>query len=89
MDRSEIGKAMSSQIDPRQIRGARGMLSWSIVDLAQSVGLSISTIRRMEMAEMQPISDESYGMVRAALETAGISLLPDVGEGFGVRLRTP
>lgn len=78
---------MSGRITPTQIRGARGMLDWSIPDLAVAAGLSISTIKRMEMAGSQPISKDAFAMTRAALEAAGVRFLSDTGEGIGVRLR--
>ena len=53
---------MSGRITPTQIRGARGMLDWSMNDLAEAAGLSTSTIRRMEMAGSQPISEQAFAM---------------------------
>ncbi len=78
---------MSGRITPTHIRGARGMLDWSIADLAEAAGLSISTIRRMEMAGSQPISEKALSTTQAALEAAGVQFLADTGEGGGIRLR--
>lgn len=77
-----------SRITPAQTRGARGMLDWSMLDLAKAAGLSVSTVKRMEAAGPQPLSDDVFLLVRAALEGAGVRFLPDDGEGAGMRLLT-
>ena len=79
---------MPDRITPAQIRGARGMLDWSMVQLAGAAQLSVSTIKRMEMAEPQPISDAAFRSVRGAFEAAGVQFLNDNGAGHGVRLRS-
>ena len=78
-----MGKALLS---PAQIRGARGMLDWSMADLARSARLSVSKIKRMEMAAAQPISDSAFNAVRSALEAAGLRFLSGDGGGEGVWL---
>lgn len=79
---------MANRITPAQIRGARGMLDWSMVQLAAAAGLSVSTIKRVEMASTQPVSNEAQGMIQAALEAEGMRFLDDAGEGVGIRLRS-
>ncbi len=69
---------------PAQIRGARGMLDWSMGDLAEAAGLSVSTVKRMEMVEPQPLSESAYATVRSALEASGVRFLFDGERGRGV-----
>lgn len=80
---------MPNRLIPAQIRGARGFLDWSILELANAAGVSVSTVKRMESAEPQPhpTSDGVRGAVRVALETAGVRFLDDEGEGWGLRLQ--
>lgn len=78
---------MAIRLQPSVIRGARGMLDWSLTTLADVAGLSISTVKRMEAGEHQRASNESYKLVRAAFEAAGVTILEDRGDGPGVRLR--
>ncbi len=78
---------MPIRIVPAQIRGARGMLDWTMLDLAQAAGVSVSTVKRMEMMEPQSVSGTTYDIVRNALETEGVEFLDDDGGGPGMRLR--
>ena len=77
---------MANRLLPAQIRGARGMLNWSMVDLAAAARVSVSTVKRVETAMPQPVSDEIYLAIQAALETAGVHLLDDMGDGIGMRM---
>ena len=78
---------MRRRLVPALIRGARGMLDWSMTDLAKAASVSVSTVKRMEMAEQQPVSDETYLVVRLAFEAAGLRFLDDGPEGVGLRCR--
>ncbi len=78
---------MPFRIVPAQIRGARGMLDWTMLDLAQAAGVSVSTVKRMEMMEPRSVSGTAYDIVRNALETEGVEFLDDDGGGPGMRLR--
>ena len=62
---------MNGRIALAQIRGARGILDWSLLDLARASGLSLSTVKRMERETLQPVSDSSFAAVQAAFESAG------------------
>lgn len=71
-----------------QIRGARGMLNWSVRDLAEAAKVSSSIIRRLE--EVNGISahpDDPIPAIRAAFETAGIEFItsPDGRPALGLR----
>lgn len=69
-----------------QIRGARGILNWSVRDLADQAGISPAVIRRLEerddtSAEPEPASAQ----LKNALENGGVQFLfPPVGKP-GVR----
>lgn len=76
-------------ITPGQIRGARAMVGWSMVDLARAADVSVSTVKRVETAGREPVSNELCGFVQTALERVGIRFLDDDGTGPGVRLETP
>ena len=78
---------MPRRLIPAQIRGARGMLNWSMLDLAKVAGVSVSTVKRAEDVEPQYASDDVVLTIRAAFEVFGISFLDDVGEGAGVRIQ--
>lgn len=78
---------MAKRITPAQIRGARAMLDWSMTDLARAARVSVSTVKRMEMREPQPLSDEIFASVRAALEEAGTTFVEEADGAVGLRLR--
>ncbi len=78
---------MPHMLLPAQIRGARGMLDWSILDLAQAAQVSVSTVKRVEEMDTQPVSDDTRSKIQGALERAGVRFLDDVGEGTGLRVR--
>lgn len=68
-----------------QIRAARGLLNWTVRDLADRSGVHRNTITRVETATTGP--GHSIAAIRAALEAAGVIFIEENGEGPGVRLR--
>ncbi|WP_246154707.1 helix-turn-helix domain-containing protein [Methylobacterium oryzihabitans] len=66
------GRHPGRAIRGRHIRAARGLLDWSMHDLAHASGLSLSTIRRLENDEVVPETSRSHGTAVAALRRAGI-----------------
>ncbi len=76
-----------TSITPAQIRAARAMLDWSMVDLAEAARVSVSTIKRFESGDRQPVSDGTVARMQDAAETKGVRFLADDGKGPGVRLR--
>ena len=80
---------MAEPITPAQIRAARALLDWSIVDLAKVAQVSVSTSKRMEDERQRPASDRSIAPVQYALQTAGVRFLSDNGDGPGVRCKAP
>lgn len=74
-----------STITPAQIRGARGMLGWSLMDLARAAGVSVLTVKRIGDARAV-VTPATVGIVQGALESAGIEFLGDEENGRGMRL---
>jgi transcriptional regulator with XRE-family HTH domain len=71
-----------------QLRAARGILKWSVRDLAEAARISASTIRRLEEINGPPIEPEpALTPLREAFERFGVEFLfPPIGNA-GVRLR--
>ncbi len=69
-----------------QIRGARGLLGWSQVDLARAADVSEPTIKRLEGGKVA-VSEDVRSSIQHALEAAGIIFVAENGEGPGVRLK--
>ena len=76
-----------SAITPAQIRGARGMLDWSMTDLARAAGVSVSTVKRVGDGRMVVVSPAMVGQIRDAFTAAGVEFLGDEGNGPGMRLK--
>lgn len=68
-----------------QIRAARGLLNWTVRDLAEKAGVHRNTVTRAETEATGPGS--AHEAIRAALEAAGVVFLPENGNGPGVALR--
>ncbi|MFO1138335.1 MAG: helix-turn-helix transcriptional regulator [Paracoccus sp. (in: a-proteobacteria)] len=68
-----------------QIRAARGLLNWTVRDLAERSGVHRNTISRVETETTGP--GHSLAAIRAALEAAGVEFIPEDGGGVGVRLK--
>ncbi len=58
-------------IEGCHLRAARGLLDWTLNDLARESGVSLSTVRRLE-EESEGASSRSRPHVLAALRKAGI-----------------
>jgi len=68
--------ASSAKLTGAQMRAARGILNWSVRDLAEAAKVSASTIRRLEELAGAPAGDEpSLQPIREAFERAGIEFL--------------
>jgi len=68
-----------------QVRAARGLLNWTVRDLAEKSGVHRNTVTRIETEATAP--GHSMAAVQAAFETAGVEFIPENGGGAGVRLR--
>jgi hypothetical protein len=84
------------KITGAQIRAARAFLRWTIADLAAAAGVGLSTIQKAEEVDGEPrvvstlqwrsdARDEALVKMRAALEKAGITFLPESAHGVGLR----
>ena len=78
---------MVDGFSPAQVRGARAMLGWSMMDLGRAARVSVSTVKRFEDGHLSPVSDRIVALMQDALETEGVRFLPDDGHGLGMRLR--
>lgn len=73
-----------------QIMAARHALRWTALELAHRAGLSVSTIKRIEVSDGVPsVNASNLVAVQSALETAGIEFIGTPVDGPGLRLRTP
>lgn len=73
---------------PSQIRAARGMLDWSMVDLSKAARISVSMVQRFESSGNPLVSEDVVALMQDALETEGVRFLSDDGAGPGVRCRS-
>jgi transcriptional regulator with XRE-family HTH domain len=78
-------RAISISIE--QIRAARALLGWSQSKLAESAGMSLPTIKRVEAEKGPRVSEEARVRLRSSLEAAGVEFIDENGGGPGVRLR--
>jgi len=58
-------------ISGRQIRGARGLLDWTMKDLSERSGINRLTIRQIEGEEVQP-QRKTIAIILAVFESAGV-----------------
>ena len=68
-----------------QIRAARGLLDWTVRDLAEHARVPHNTISKIETGAYAG-APETLEAIRRALERAGVEFTN--GDGPGVRLRT-
>lgn len=70
------GGTAACKITGAQIRGGRGILNWSVRDLAIETGLTAGIIRRLEEFDGYPTGqDEALAVVLRVMESAGIEFL--------------
>jgi len=69
-------------ITGRQIRGARGLLGWTMEELADKAGLTRITIRQIEGDTVQP-QEKTLNKIFSLLDKHGIEFLPE--EGIKIR----
>jgi len=82
MDDDQIG------LTAEQVRAARALLRIEQADLAEASGLSLPTIKRLELTR-GPLGgyEKTITALRRALEKAGVEFIPENGGGAGVRLK--
>lgn len=69
-----------------QVRAARGLLNWTVRELAEKAGVHRNTVTNFETGRYAG-SPEAIAAIRRALEEAGVIFLEENGGGPGVRLR--
>ena len=57
------------------LRAARGLLNWSVRELASRAGVTPAVVRRMEEARQLDSSDAAWTSVRTALESGGAAFV--------------
>lgn len=73
-------------IDAAQLRAARALVGMSQDRLAETSGLSVQTIKRMETLGLGRSTMANVQAVIDALQAEGVIFIPANGEGAGVRL---
>lgn len=66
----------ATSLTPAQVRACRALLDWTAETLAQSAGISVSTVRRIESAEA-PGQSDSLRLVLLAFREAGLAVWRD------------
>lgn len=61
-------------LTPGQVRACRALLGWTAESLAARAGISVSTVRRMEGAEVSQGQGESMRLVLSAFRDAGLKI---------------
>lgn len=69
-----------------QVRAARGLLNWTVRDLAERAGIHRNTVTNIETGRFGGSAD-AISAIRSALEAAGVEFIAENGGGAGVRLR--
>ena len=68
-----------------QFRAARGLLNWTVRELADHAKVHRNTVTRNEAGESYEPSVARVSITKA-LEQAGVEFIPENGGGAGVRL---
>ena len=83
-----MSQAKNRLLTSPQIRAARSLLRWTAEHLSRHSNVSLRTIRRAELAEVETSMTVANDLaVRHALEAAGVEFIEENGGGPGVRLR--
>lgn len=70
----DLLQALERSIDNQHLRSARALLGWSMTELAQASGLSLSTVRRTEGDGIPPKDASRHKIIRT-LRQAGIRFI--------------
>ena len=77
-----------SLTDVAQLRAARSMVGLTQAELAEKSGVSLPTIKRLEIGSGQlGVRLDTLQKLQRALEAAGVVFIAENGGGAGVRLR--
>ena len=75
-------------ITTAQIRAARGLLRWTVKDLAEKSGVSTPTIHRLEQEDGIPSGrSQTLAEIQKAIEKAGVEFIGTPENGAGVRFK--
>ena len=77
---------MAEHVTSAQIRAARGLLNWSVRELAERSGVHRNTITNFETGKSGG-EPSTLAAIRATLESAGVIFVDANGEGPGVRIK--
>ncbi len=69
-----------------QVRAARGLLNWTVRNLADKAGIHRNTVTNIE-TERYNGDVETLKAIRKALERAGVQFITEKGVGVGVKLK--
>lgn len=72
-----------AQLTPEACRAARGILKWSVRDLAEHAGIAFSTVHLLEKGET--VREDSKAKMVAAFAAKHVEITN--GDGTGARLK--
>ncbi|WP_269153903.1 PAS domain-containing protein [Methylobacterium currus] len=78
-----VRHGLEQAVQGAHLRAARGLLGWSMTDLAEASSLSLSTIRRLEEGNEGPAARSRHAAVEA-LRRAGIGFVLVAGDAIAV-----
>ncbi|MGX7708822.1 PAS domain-containing protein [Methylobacterium sp. Gmos1] len=78
-----VRRSLEQAVQGAHLRAARGLLDWSMAELAEASGLSLSTIRRLEEGSEGPAARSRHAAIEA-LRRAGIGFLLVEGDAIAV-----
>ena len=87
-EKLSVPHAATSRLTGAQLRAARGILNWSVKQLAARTGISSAIIRRLEeYNDAPPVPDGTMEILHRAFSDAGVEFLFPAGGKPGVRPR--
>jgi hypothetical protein len=76
-----------SMLTGTQVRSARHAIKWTVLELATAANISVSTVKRIEVADGLPsTSVQNLMSIKTALEAAGIEFIGTPDDGPGIRI---
>jgi transcriptional regulator with XRE-family HTH domain len=84
---NQKGSSKNLSMVAEQLRAARALLGWSQSELAERAGMSLPTVKRVEIEHGPNVSESARHSLRLALEQGGVEFIDENGGGPGVRLR--
>ena len=76
-----------SMLTGAQVRSARHAVKWTVYELATAASVSVSTVKRIEVADGLPsTSVQNLMSIKNALEAAGVEFIGTPDDGPGIRI---